>query len=92
MVVTSGIVATTIFPPVVASADTIWPNELRNTDAGVKVFGPAPRPMDVFPITVEADKSLTVLTGRAYENSGNQHNPARTIPYEPGQKTPPKIT
>jgi cytochrome b6-f complex iron-sulfur subunit len=63
-----------------------------SADGGVKVFGPAPRPMDVFPITVEADNSLTVLTGRAYENSGNDHNPARTIPYEPGQETPPKIT
>lgn len=63
-----------------------------SADGGVKVFGPAPRPLDVFPITVEADKSLTVLTGRAYEGSGNDHNPARTIPYEPGQKTPPKIT
>ncbi len=60
-------------------------------DGGVKVFGPAPRPLDVFPITVNPDKSLTVLTGRAYEGTGNSHNPARTIPYTPGSKTPPKI-
>jgi cytochrome b6-f complex iron-sulfur subunit len=63
-----------------------------SADGGVKVFGPAPRPMDVFPITVNADKSLTVLTGRTYEGSGNDNNPARAIPYEPGQETPPKIT
>jgi len=61
-------------------------------DGGVKVYGPAPRPMDVFPITVNQDKSLTVLTGRAYEGTGNSHNPARTIKYEAGQKTPPKIS
>jgi len=60
-------------------------------DGGVKVFGPAPRPLDVFPITVNPDKSLTVLTGRTYEFSGNSHNPARTIPNTPGSKTPPKI-
>jgi cytochrome b6-f complex iron-sulfur subunit len=60
-------------------------------DGGVKVFGPAPRPLDVFPITVNPDKSLTVLTGRTYEGTGNSHNPARTIPYTPGSKTPPKI-
>jgi len=59
-------------------------------DGGVKVFGPAPRPMDVFPITVNSDKSLTVLTGRAYEGSGNSDNPARTIAYEPGNVTPAK--
>jgi cytochrome b6-f complex iron-sulfur subunit len=63
-----------------------------SADGGVKVFGPAPRPMDVFPIEVNADNSLTVQTGRAYEGTGNQHNPARTIAYKAGQKTPPKIT
>jgi cytochrome b6-f complex iron-sulfur subunit len=61
-------------------------------DGGVKVFGPAPRPLDVFPITVGDDKSLTVLTGRAYEGSGSTDNPARAIPYEPGQVTPAKKT
>ena len=59
-------------------------------DGGVKVFGPAPRPLDVFPITVNSDKSLTVLTGRAYEGTGSTNNPARTIKYEAGQVTPPK--
>jgi cytochrome b6-f complex iron-sulfur subunit len=59
-------------------------------DGGVKVFGPAPRPMDVFPITVNSDKSLTVLTGRAYEGTGSTDNPARTIAYEAGNTTPAK--
>jgi len=59
-------------------------------DGGVKVFGPAPRPLDVFPITVNSDKTLTVLTGRAYEGTGSTQNPARTIAYEAGNKTPPK--
>jgi cytochrome b6-f complex iron-sulfur subunit len=58
-------------------------------DGGVRVFGPAPRPLDVFPITVNDDKSLTVLTGRAYENTGSNNNPARAITYEPGAETPP---
>lgn len=59
-------------------------------DGGVRVFGPAPRPMDVFPITVNSDKSLTVLTGRAYEGSGSNENPARTVAWEPGNETPAK--
>lgn len=61
-------------------------------DGGVKVYGPAPRPMDVFPITVNSDKTLTVLTGRAYEGSGSNQNPARTIAWEPGKTTPPKAS
>jgi cytochrome b6-f complex iron-sulfur subunit len=59
-------------------------------DGGVKVFGPTPRSLDVFPITVNSDKSLTVLTGRAYEGSGSTENPARAVAYEPGNTTPPK--
>lgn len=59
-------------------------------DGGVKVFGPAPRPLDVFPITVNSDKSLTVLTGRTYEGSGSTDNPARAIVYESGNTTPSK--
>jgi cytochrome b6-f complex iron-sulfur subunit len=58
-------------------------------DGGVKVFGPAPRSMDVFPITENSDRSLTVLTGRQYENTGSDQNPARAIAYEPGNETPP---
>ena len=46
--------------------------------------------LDVFPITVNDDKSLTVLTGRAYEGTGSTENPARAVAYEPGNTTPPK--
>jgi cytochrome b6-f complex iron-sulfur subunit len=49
------------------------------TRAGVRVFGPAPRPMDTMEITVNADGSLTVDTGVV--RKGDQDNPQRTVPY-----------
>jgi cytochrome b6-f complex iron-sulfur subunit len=58
-------------------------------EGGVIVFGPAPRPMDVFPITVNDDRSLVVQTGRAFEGTGSPANPSRAIPLEPGNETPP---
>lgn len=57
-------------------------------DGGVKVFGPAPRPLDVFPLTVNDDLTITVQTGRAFEGTGSTENPARAAPYEPGSSTP----
>lgn len=63
-------------------------NSTYTKEGGVNVFGPAPRSMDVFPITVNSDRSLTVLTGRAYEGTGSAANPGRSIPYEPGSTTP----
>jgi cytochrome b6-f complex iron-sulfur subunit len=61
-------------------------------DGGVIVFGPAPRPLDVFPITVNDDNpatpSITVQTGRQFEFTGSTSNPARTAAYEPGSETP----
>ena len=63
-------------------------NSTYTKEGGVLVFGPAPRPMDVFPIEVNEDLSLTVLTGRAFEGTGSSLNPTRSIPVEPGNTTP----
>jgi cytochrome b6-f complex iron-sulfur subunit len=57
-------------------------------DGGVRVAGPAPRPMDVFPLTVIDDGSVTVQTGRAFEGTGSTENPTRAVPLEPGNTTP----
>ena len=64
-------------------------NSTYTKEGGVLVFGPAPRPMDVFPITVEDDGSLIVQTGRQYEFTGSPDNPSRAVPLEPGNTTPP---
>lgn len=56
---------------------------------GVRLAGPAPRPMDVFPLEVQDDLSIVVQTGRQFEFTGTAQNPARTAPYEPGATTPP---
>ena len=55
---------------------------------GVIVFGPAPRPLDVFPLEVNDDLSITVQTGRQFEFTGSTQNPARSAVYEPGSTTP----
>ena len=49
------------------------------TKAGVRVFGPAPRPLDTMEVTVNADGSLTVDSGTI--TKGDQDNPQRTVPY-----------
>ena len=49
------------------------------TPAGVRVFGPAPRPMDTMEVTVNPDGSLSVDTGVV--RKGDQDNPQRTVPY-----------
>jgi cytochrome b6-f complex iron-sulfur subunit len=55
---------------------------------GVILKGPAPRPMDVFPLEVNDDLSITVQTGRAFEGTGSPDNPRRAAPYEAGATTP----
>jgi len=49
------------------------------TRSGIRVFGPAPRPMDTMEITVNNDGSLTVDTGKI--TKGGQDNPRRTTSY-----------
>ena len=47
--------------------------------AGIRVFGPAPRPMDTMAITVNGDGSLSINTGQI--TSGDVDNPLRAISY-----------
>ena len=47
--------------------------------AGVRVFGPAPRPMDTMAVSINSDKSLNVNTGVI--TSGGPDNPLRAKPY-----------
>jgi cytochrome b6-f complex iron-sulfur subunit len=63
-------------------------NSTYTKDGGIIVFGPAPRPLDVFPLEVQSDGGLVVQTGRQYEGSGNPNNAARAVPLEPGNTTP----
>jgi len=63
-------------------------NSTYTKEGGVIVFGPAPRPMDVFPIEVQPDLSIIVQTGRQFEFTGSPNNPSRTVIYKPGEKTP----
>lgn len=47
--------------------------------AGIRVFGPAPRPMDTMLLTVNADGSLSVNTGKI--TTGGADNPLRAVAY-----------
>jgi len=47
--------------------------------AGIRVFGPAPRPMDTMALTVNGDGSINVNTGAI--TNGNAENPLRAVPY-----------
>ncbi len=47
--------------------------------AGIRVFGPAPRPMDTMLVSVNADGSVTVDTGAV--QGGSSDNPLRAVPY-----------
>jgi cytochrome b6-f complex iron-sulfur subunit len=47
--------------------------------AGIRVYGPAPRPMDTMRLTVNGDGSISVNTGQI--TSGAADNPLRAIPY-----------
>jgi len=65
-------------------------NSTYTKEGGVLVFGPAPRPMDVFPIEVLDNGSLVVQTGREFDGTGSPQNPSRAVPPEPGNTTPPR--
>lgn len=47
--------------------------------AGVRVFGPAPRPMDTMLVTQNSDGSINVNTGKI--TSGGADNPLRAVVY-----------
>jgi cytochrome b6-f complex iron-sulfur subunit len=47
--------------------------------AGIRVFGPAPRPMDTMLLTVNGDGSLNVNTGKI--TGGAADNPLRAVAY-----------
>ncbi len=47
--------------------------------AGVRVFGPAPRPMDTMAVSVNGDGSLNINTGKI--TSGGADNPLRAVAY-----------
>ncbi len=47
--------------------------------AGIRVYGPAPRPMDTMAIRVNADGSVSVNTGQI--TGGAADNPLRAVPY-----------
>lgn len=47
--------------------------------AGIRVFGPAPRPMDTMALTVNSNGSVDVNTGAV--TSGNNNNPLRAVAY-----------
>lgn len=47
--------------------------------AGIRVFGPAPRPMDTMLLTVNSDGSVGVNTGKI--TSGGIDNPLRAVQY-----------
>ncbi|HWO93414.1 MAG TPA: ubiquinol-cytochrome c reductase iron-sulfur subunit [Dehalococcoidia bacterium] len=49
------------------------------TKAGVRVFGPAPRPMDTMAVTVNGDGSVSVDTGAI--TLGDVDNPQRAVAY-----------
>ena len=47
--------------------------------AGIRVYGPAPRPMDTMALSVNGDGSLSVNTGKI--TGGGADNPLRAVPF-----------
>ena len=50
-------------------------------EGGILVAGPAPRPMDIFELEVQSDKSVVVTTGVTVAIKGGPENPSKTTPY-----------
>ena len=50
-------------------------------EGGILVAGPAPRPMDVFPLEVQDDNSVKVTTGVTAAEKGSPENPSKTVEY-----------
>src|SRR3990172_10022434 len=51
-------------------------------EGGVLVYGPAPRPLDLFTLEVQGDKSVVVTTGVTVAIKGSPENPTQTPPYD----------
>jgi len=51
-------------------------------EGGILVAGPAPRPMDLFDLEVQSDKSVVVTTGVTVAIKGGPENPSKTTPYD----------
>jgi len=51
-------------------------------EGGILVAGPAPRPMDLFTVEVQPDKSVVVTTGVTVAIKGGPANPSKTEPYD----------
>jgi cytochrome b6-f complex iron-sulfur subunit len=50
-------------------------------EGGILVAGPAPRPLDLFELEVQSDKSVVVTTGVTVAIKGGPENPSKTTPY-----------
>lgn len=51
-------------------------------EGGILVAGPAPRPMDTFPIEVQEDGTIVVTVGVTAAIRGTAQNPSQTVPYD----------
>ena len=51
-------------------------------EGGILVAGPAPRPMDLFDLEVQSDKSVVVTTGVTVAIKGSPENPTKTVAYD----------
>ncbi len=51
-------------------------------EGGILVAGPAPRPLDLFTLEVQPDKSVVVTTGVTVAIKGGPENPSKTEPYD----------
>jgi cytochrome b6-f complex iron-sulfur subunit len=51
-------------------------------EGGILVAGPAPRPLDLFDLEVQSDKSVVVTTGVTVAIKGGPENPTKAIPYD----------
>jgi cytochrome b6-f complex iron-sulfur subunit len=51
-------------------------------EGGILVAGPAPRPLDLFDLEVQSDKSVVVTTGVTVAIKGGPENPTKTVPYD----------
>jgi cytochrome b6-f complex iron-sulfur subunit len=51
-------------------------------EGGILVYGPAPRPLDLFDLEVQDDKSVVVTTGVTVAIKGGPDNPSKAVTYD----------